>query len=212
MITLDSQTPSIKHLCQKDKRLAKLISLIGPLSYTTHGDGFSFIVHEIIEQMLSVKAAAKIYARLEQLCNGSVTVDAILSLTDEQLIGIGTSSAKASYIRGIANAVSTGMLDFSSLATMPDDAVIKTLTAFRGIGIWTAKMYLLFVLNRQDILPLEDVAFLQAYGWLYKTQDRSRSSVEKKCRKWKPYSSIAARYLYRALDDGYTKQEFHLFK
>ena len=72
--------------------------------------------------------------------------------------------------------------------------------------------YLLFVLNRQDILPLEDVAFLQAYGWLYKTQDRSRSSVEKKCRKWKPYSSIAARYLYRALDDGYTKQEFHLFK
>ena len=68
------------------------------------------------------------------------------------------------------------------------------------------------MLDRQDILPTEDVAFLQAYEWMYNTKDRSRVSVEKKCKKWKPYSSIAARYLYRALDMGLTKNEFHLYK
>ena len=69
-----------------------------------------------------------------------------------------------------------------------------------------------FVLDRQDILSTTDVAFLQVYEWIYKTDDRSKTSVEKKCKKWKPYSSTAARYFYRILDGGYTKEEFHLFK
>jgi len=73
-------------------------------------------------------------------------------------------------------------------------------------------MYLIFVLDRQDILPTEDTAFIQSYEWLYKTTDRSKESIEKRCKKWKPYSSIATRYLYRALDAGFTKEEFHLFK
>lgn len=69
-----------------------------------------------------------------------------------------------------------------------------------------------FVLDRQDILSTTDVAFLQVYEWLYKTDDRSKTSVEKKCKKWKTYSSIAVRYFYHALDEGYTKEEFYLFK
>ncbi len=73
-------------------------------------------------------------------------------------------------------------------------------------------MYLIFVLNRQDVLPWEDGAFLQSYRWMYKTEDSSRKAVEQKCRKWKPYLAIAARFLYRALDEGFTKSEFHLFK
>ena len=95
---------------------------------------------------------------------------------------------------------------------MTDSEIMKSLTSIKGIGNWTAKMYLIFVLNRPDILPVEDVAFLQAYQWLYKTDDRTPKSVQKKCNKWKPYSSIAARYLYRALDGGLTKEEFHLYK
>ena len=73
-------------------------------------------------------------------------------------------------------------------------------------------MYLIFVLDRQDILPTNDAAFLQAYQWLYKTTDIRENEIKKKCKKWKPYSSIASRYLYRALDSGLTKQEFHLYK
>lgn len=100
----------------------------------------------------------------------------------------------------------------SELQNLSDDEVIKKLTSLRGIGLWTAKMYLIFVLNRQNVLPVEDVAFLQSYKWMYKTDDISKDSVIKKCEKWSPYSSIAARYLYRALDTDLTKNEFHPYK
>lgn len=213
VVVLDSTSQPIQYLCQKDKRLAKVIAAVGPISYTPHTeDVYSFLVHEIIEQMLSVKAGAKIYGRLEDLCDGIITPEKVNALTDEQIKSIGTSSSKVSYIRSLTIAVETGELVFEDLAGMSDEMVIKKLTAIRGIGKWSAKMYLIFALNRQDILPTEDVAFLQSYEWLYKTKDRSEEAVKKKCKKWSPYSSIAARYLYRALDMGMTKDKFYLYK
>lgn len=213
IITLTEDSPSILYLCQKDKRLAKVIQMVGNISYEPHLDNpFPFLVHEIVEQMLSVKAGAKIYGRLEVLCDGHITPSSINRLSLDELKAIGTSSAKAKYIKSTANAVLNGTLDFDCFSTMSDDAILNELVQLPGIGMWTAKMYLIFVLDRQNILPYEDVAFLQSYKWLYKTDDVSKISVEKKCRKWKPYSSIAARYLYRALDMGLTKNEFHLFK
>lgn len=211
VIVLDLSSKSVQYLCQNDKRLAEVIAAIGPINYTPHvEDAYAFLVHEIIEQMLSVKAGAKIYGRLEDLCGGSVVPDAVNFLSDEQIKSIGTSSSKVSYIRSLTDEVETGHLVFSDLANMTDEQVITKLTEIRGIGKWSAKMYLIFALNRQDILPTEDVAFLQGYEWLYKTKDRSEEAVKKKCKKWKPYSSIAARYLYRALDMGFTREEFHL--
>ena len=213
IITLDLNSPSVQHLCQKDKRLKKVIHMIGPITYEPHTDNpFPFLIHEIIEQMLSVKAGAKIYARLESLCKGQVTPYSIDTLSLEDLKSIGTSTAKAKYIKNAASAVLGGTLDFSQFPTMTDEAALAQLIQLPGIGMWTAKMYLIFVLDRQNILPFEDVAFLQSYKWLYKTTDISKASIEKKCKKWKPYSSIAARFLYRALDMGFTKEEFHLFK
>lgn len=212
VVTLDAQTASIQYLCRKDKRLAKVIAMIGPIAYVPHADSYSFLVHEIIEQMLSVKAGAKIYGRLEELCGGEISPVTITSLSDEQIKSIGTSTSKVKYIRGLTEAVETGVIDFEQLALMGDSDIVKKLTSLHGIGTWTAKMYLIFALNRQDVLPYEDVAFLQSYEWLYATKDRSRAAVEKKCRKWKPYSSIAARYLYHALDSGLTKTTFHLYK
>ena len=211
-IQLNQQNPAVQYLCQKDKRLAKVISMVGDISYSVHEDGYSFLVHEIVEQMLSVKAGAKIYGRLEDLCSGNVTPQAISSLSDEEIRATGTASAKVSYIRGITDAIISGELDLSELENLSDKDVIKRMTSFRGIGTWTAKMYLIFVLNRPDVLPYEDVAFLQSFKWMYKTEDSSRTTVEKKCKKWKPYTSIAARYLYRALDMGLTKNVFLLQK
>ena len=98
------------------------------------------------------------------------------------------------------------------MKNLSDQEIITQLTRFHGIGNWTAKMFLLFVLDRPDILPVEDGAFLQTYRWMYKTSDCSEKSVNKKCKKWKPYSSIASRYFYKALHMGLTKEEFHLFK
>lgn len=211
-IYLNEKVDSIRYLCQKDKRLAKLISMIGPINYQPHDNGFSFLVHEIIEQMLSIKSGQKIYSRLEALCNGCVTPDSILSLTFEQLREIGTSSSKANCLLNLSRSVNTGKLILSNLPNLPDKDVISSLTELKGIGNWTAKMYLIFVLDRPDILPYEDGAFIQSYKWLYKTTNASPAAVIKKCKKWSPYSSIAARYLYRTLDMGFTKSDFHLYK
>ena len=93
-----------------------------------------------------------------------------------------------------------------------DDVVVKKLKRIKGIGNWTAKMYLLFVLRRDNVLPYEDGAFIQGYRWLYNTTDLSVESVKKRCKKWEPYSSLAARYMYKAVDYGLTKYPFHLYK
>lgn len=204
--------PSIQFLCKKDKRLAKVITMVGPISYTVHDENpYAFLVHEIIEQMLSVKAGQKIFNRLVNLCDGEVTPKRIAVLTDDEIHRIGTSASKVRSIRCLTDAVLCGDLDFAKFHSISDEEVIQELTQIHGIGKWTAKMFLLFVLDRPDILPVEDVAFLQTYRWVYKTEDCSKKAVQNKCKKWKPYSSIASRYFYRALDAGMTKEEFHLF-
>ena len=162
--------------------------------------------------MLSNKVADIIFDRLQELCHGEVSPDTISSLSDEQILTIGTSRPKVKSIRALTNATKNGTLDFSMFPKMSDNEVMQELTAIRGIGNWSAKMYLIFALDRQDVLPFEDKAFLQAYSWAYKTNDYSPNTVIKRCKKWKPYSSIAARCMYRALDMGLTKQEFHLYK
>lgn len=212
-IVLDETSPAIQHLCKKDKRLAKVIKMVGPITYEVESkDPYAFLVHEIIEQMLSVKAGAKIYGRLKDLCNGEVLPEKIAQLTNEQIKSIGTSSSKVSFIRSLTDKVISGELNLETFEHLNDDEVYKKLVSIRGIGSWAAKMYLIFVLDRQDVLPYEDVAFLQSYEWMYKTKDKSKESIIKKCKKWSPYSSIAARYLYRALDTALTKEEFHLYK
>lgn len=212
IITLNAASPEIQYLCKKDKRLAKLISMVGPISYEVHDDQYEFIVHEIIEQMLSIKAGNKIFSKLVYLCRGKVTPETVSKLTDEEIKSIGTAASKVSYIRSVTDATLDGSLDYKVLETMTDDEVFSKLTAIKGIGKWTANMYLIFVLNRMDILPTNDAAFLQTYKWLYKTDNPSDASIRKRCKKWKPHSSIAARFLYRALDNGLTKEEFHLYK
>ena len=95
IITIDMNTASIQYLCARDKRLAKVISMVGPITYSPHEDDpYRFLIHEIIEQMLSVKAGQKIFSRLEELCAGNVDPDNISALTDEQIRSTGTSNAK----------------------------------------------------------------------------------------------------------------------
>ena len=154
----------------------------------------------------------KYFGRFTELCGGIISPEIVSSLTDEQIKSTGTSINKVRCIRSLTDAIIDKSLSLDAFRDYQDEDVIKDLTSIKGIGQWTAKMFLLFVLNRNDILPYEDVAFLQSYQWLYKTNIIDKSSVEKRCKKWKPYSSIAARYMYRALDSGLTKEEFHLHK
>lgn len=213
VITLDINHPAVQYLCKKDKRLAKVISMVGSISYTPHNENiYAFLIHEIIEQMLSVKAGQKIYERLKILCNGDITPERVNALSDDEIRLTGTSKAKIQYIRGLTEAIINGDLVFNDLNNLSDKEIIERLTKLHGIGNWTAKMFLIFVLDRPDVLPFEDGALLQSYRWIYKPKNLSAASIQKKCKKWSPYSSIASRYLYRALDMGLTKEEFHLFK
>lgn len=211
-ITLTQESESIIHLCKKDKRLAKVISAIGPITYQNTEEPYVFLVETIIGQMLSNKVAAIMCDRLSNLCNGDICPEAIASLSDEELRSIGISGSKVNYIRNLTNEIAKGNIVFSTIENGTDDEVMKYLTSIKGIGKWSAKMYLIFVLDRQNVLPVEDMAFLQSYGWLYKTKDYKPAAVATKCKKWTPYSSIAARYLYIALDAGMTKEVFHLYK
>ena len=211
-IVLDRQSEAIQHLCKRDKRLARVIGQVGAITYSPHPDPYRFLVETIVGQMLSNKVAAVLAARFEALCNGDITPEAVATLRDEDIRGIGISLPKVSYIRQLTTCVQTGQLSFANLAALPDKEVIAALTAIRGVGAWSAKMYLIFVLDRQDVLPIEDGAFLQSYRWLYNGDGHTPPQISKKCKKWKPYASVAARYLYRALDTGLVKSEFHLYK
>ena len=212
ILTYDTASPEIIYLCEKDKRLAKVISLVGPISFEKREitDGYSFLIHEIIEQMLSIKAGKRIFDRIVALCDGNLCPESIDRISIDELRKAGTSASKARSIKTITEEVLTGNLNLVELEMLPDKEVATKLTQVYGIGSWTAKMYLLFVLGRPDILPYEDAAFLQSYKWMYNTTDCSPLSVKKQCQKWSPYSSLAARYLYRALDNGLVKEEFHL--
>ncbi len=198
----------VDYLKKKDAKLSKVIDSIGQLDYTIYNnqnDSFLFLLKEIVGQMLSSKAKKAIYSRLVVLCNNSVTPTYICNLNVENLRSIGLSQSKSNCILSLAKIVSNNEIDFEQLGTMPDDEVMKVLTSVKGIGKWTAKMYLLFFLQREDILPYEDGAFLQAYKWLYNTKVIKPDSIARRCKKWKPYTSIGARYMYRALDTGLTK-------
>ena len=205
-IILNQESVSVQHLIQKDKRLAKLISLVGDIKYSPQSDGHSFLVHEIIEQMLSIKAWNQIYERLLSICNGNITPESINELSVSDIKGAGTSTAKAEYIKLLTTSVMNQVLDLQKLHELDDSSVINEFTKLRGIGAWTAKMYLIFVLNRSNVLPYEDGAFLQTYKWLYKTTDCSTKSIKARCKKWAPYASIAARYFYKALNYGLTQK------
>ena len=198
----------IRHLKDVDKRLAKVIEKIGTLDiggYNNHLDSFEFITREIVGQMISSSVKRVIWGRLTDLCNSKISPEVVSRLSIEKLRKIGLSQSKSMYILNFSELIIDNKIDFSKLELMSDEEVIRELTAIRGIGNWTAKMYLLFYMQRKDVLPYEDGAFLQAYKWLYNTKDTKRDSIERKCKKWKPFSSIGARYMYRALDTGLTK-------
>jgi DNA-3-methyladenine glycosylase II len=201
----------IIYLSEKDERLKIVIHSIGSIELKEHLDGYKFLVCEIVGQMLSNTVANKMILRLNDLCEEKITSDKISNIPFEQLKSIGISTAKVQYINALTDVVKNEPDFLMKLSNMNDTEVIKTLKTVRGIGDWTAKMYLLFVLQRDDVLPYEDGAFLQSYRWLYETDDVSKASIIEKCKKWIPYSSIAARYMYRLLDKGYTRITYKKF-
>ena len=199
-IQLVDTSPSVQHLCNCDKELSIIIKELGPLSYSVHQDGYSFLVHEIIEQMLSTKTANSIFSRFSALCNNTITIDTVSNLSSEEINSVGISRAKVEYIKALTLHLSNNPDFLNSLSSLSNEHVISALKSIHGIGNWTAKMYLIFVLDRQDVIPIEDSAFIKSYRLLRNNMFLNKDQILEDCSKWSPYSSIAVRYLYHALD------------
>lgn len=213
IIRYDNRSPEIIYLKSKDKNLAAVIDSYGPLEYKLYKNDYLFFVHAFIGQMLSNKVADVISKRFSDMLSSGITPESVSNLNREELRAIGLSYAKSDYIINFSRYILENPRFFDDIQYLQDDEIIKKLTVIRGIGNWSAKMYLIFVLNRLDVLPYEDGAFIQAYKWLYGVDEKNRNHpiIRKECLKWSPYSSIAARYLYRILDNGTVKQDITTF-
>ena len=190
----------VAYLRERDYRLRLLIEHVGAITCFVSESGFANLAHSIIEQMLSTKVAATMEQRLRALCGGQITPETLGALAVEDIRSIGVSQRKAESLAALAARVSEE--DIAALADMSDDEVMAWLTALPGIGEWTAHMFMLFSLQRDDILPTSDLTFRRAFAWLYGTGVEEAGVRTAVCELWHPYSSYAARYLYVALDDG----------
>ena len=162
---------------------------------------FSSVAEAIVYQQLNGKAAVTIFKRFAALAGEPITPEGILRLTDAQLRSVGLSKQKSAYLKDLAAKTASGLLDFSRLPELSDEEVIKHLTQIKGIGVWTAHMFLMFSLRRPNVLPTGDYGVQVAVKKHYKKRKLPKpKDMEKIARAWEPYRSIACWYLWRSLD------------
>ncbi|HMA34695.1 MAG TPA: DNA-3-methyladenine glycosylase [Chloroflexia bacterium] len=192
------------HLRAADPVLAGLITAHGACTLTPEPDLFAALADSIISQQISVKAADAILRRFRALLpTGALDPAAILALPEASIRAAGLSGAKVVYIRDLAAHVVDGRLDLGALATAPDDAVITALTAVKGIGRWTAEMFLIFALGRLDVLPVGDLGLRRAVQRRYALPDLPTPAfLITLATPWRPYRSVATWYLWRSLAEG----------
>ncbi len=192
---------ALNHLRKCDPILRAIIERVGPYRMQYSLAEFSSLAEAIVYQQLNGTAAATIWKRFIALAGQPLTPEGILKLTDEQLRGVGLSRQKSSYLKDLAAKTASGLLDFSKLPELSDDEVIKHLTQVKGIGVWTAHMFLIFSLRRPNILPTGDYGVQMAFKRHYKKRKLPKpKDMEKIARAWEPYRSVACWYMWRSLD------------
>jgi DNA-3-methyladenine glycosylase II len=191
-------------LMRRDPVLGAVIKRHGPcgLAEAQRADHVSALVRSITFQQLSTKAASTIYGRMVALMpGGHPTAEALVALTDEQLRTAGISRQKGGYLRDLCEKVITGALPLEALETMTDEQVIVSLTQVKGIGRWSAEMFLMFRLHRPDVLPVGDLGIVNAIQKVYGLRKRpTPARIEKIGEAWRPYRSVASWYLWRSLE------------
>lgn len=194
---------AINHLKKADPVLRGVIEQVGPcrLRPMTEGSHFEFIARAIIYQQLSTRAAATIHGRVQTLCGGALSVDPLTRLPDEALRGAGLSRQKLSYLRDLAARAQEGTLDTVHFPDLPDEEITRQLVQVKGVGVWTAQMFLMFRLGRPDVLPVLDLGIRKGVQRAYrlrKLPDAKR--VEKIAAAWVPYRTIGCWYMWRVLE------------
>ncbi len=192
---------AILHLKKCDPVLAEIIERVGRYKMNYDEPAFHSLAEAIVYQQLHGKAAATIFKRLTDLAGEPLTPEGILKLTEERLRAVGLSKQKMTYLRDLAAKTHSGELDFVRLPELPDDDVIEHLTQVKGIGVWTAHMFLMFSLRRPDVLPTGDLGIQMAIRKHYRKRKLPKpAQMEKIAKSWSPYRSVACWYLWRSLD------------
>lgn len=198
--------PSVRYLKRVDPVLAQVIEQVGPcrIQLRTDGTHFQALTRAIVFQQLSGKAAGTIYSRFNALfADNSPVPEAVLATSDEQLRAVGLSRQKVGYMRDLSLKVTTGDLPLDAVQHMDDDDLIAHLVQVKGIGRWTAQMFLMFRLGRPDVLPELDLGIQNAIRKAYRMRKRpTPKQVKRVGAKWSPHSSVASWYLWRSLDNG----------
>jgi DNA-3-methyladenine glycosylase II len=189
---------------RRDPVLARVIEEVGPCKLAPRADGthFDHVVRAIVYQQLSGKAARTIHERVMALTGGRPPAPAeLLAIPDETLRAAGLSRQKLLYLKDLAARTLSGEVPMDSLHDLADADIIRTLTAVKGVGVWTAQMFLLFRLGRLDVLPVLDLGIQNAIQRAYRLRKRPTPiKVAEIGKRWSPYASIASWYLWRSLD------------
>jgi len=212
---------AVNHLKKSDPVMRAIIERIGPCRMEFGPPEFHSLAESIVYQQLNGKAAFTIFGRFAALAGEPLTPEGILKLTVEQLRSVGLSKQKSAYLKDLAAKTASGLLDFKRLPEQSDEEVIAHLTQVKGIGVWTAQMFLMFTLRRENVLPTGDygvrMAMYRHYLDVQRKKSAKKSAVAKKAskrkiklptpeqmekiaRSWEPYRSVACWYLWRSLD------------
>ena len=192
---------AIAHLRRQDPVLAGIIDRVGEYRIQFRPPSFETLVRSIIFQQLSGRVGNVIFDRLKRAAGDAITPESILKLRPSRMRSLGLSTQKTAYIRDLARHTRDGVVTFEDLAALDDHLVIERLTMVKGIGVWTAHMFLIFALQRVDILPTGDLGVRNAIRKAYNFKELpTPEEMEALALKWRPYCSVASWYLWRSLE------------
>lgn len=201
MKNTSSTTDIARYLSEKDPILGKIIAKVGSLEAQKSTDYFISLVESIVSQQLSVKVADVIYARFENLfADRKVTPEKVLEIDADVMRQVGMSYGKIKYVKSLAQHVIDSPRVFEMFDLLSEEEIITELTQVKGIGKWTAEMFLIFSMGKPDIFSYGDLGIRNAIKKLYKIEDLSEHHALTIAEKWIPYRSYACRYLWRSLD------------
>jgi DNA-3-methyladenine glycosylase II len=196
----DYWAEACRHLVKKDRVMKRLIPLFGDACLQARGDAFGTLARSIVGQQISVKAAQSVWARFSALPK-KVTPANVLRLKVDDMRGAGLSARKVEYLVDLAIHFDAGTVHVKDWAAMDDEAIIAELVAIRGIGRWTAEMFLIFYLMRPNVLPLDDIGLITGISKNYFSGESvSRSDAREVAAAWAPYCSVATWYIWQSLD------------
>ena len=199
--TVECWDDACRHLARRDRVMRKLIPQFGDGRLQSPGDAFTTLARSIVGQQISVKAAQSVWDRFAALSPRSpsrLTPAAVLGLDPLAMRSAGLSARKVEYLRDLAQHFASGSVHVRQWQQMDDEAIIEELIAIRGIGRWTAEMFLMFNLLRPDVFPLDDLGLQKALRLSYRK--KSLKSMKALGETWRPWRSVATWYLWRSLD------------